>query len=36
VVRSEQGQVAQALAIQGPLNLDVVLPVIQQAAALLR
>lgn len=34
VVRVEQGPVAQALAIQSPLNLDTVLPVIREAAAL--
>lgn len=34
VVRIAQGPVAQALAIQSPLNLDTVLPVIRQVAAL--
>lgn len=34
VVRVEQGPVAQALAIQSPLNLDTVLPIIREAAAL--
>lgn len=34
VVRVEQGPVAQALAIQSPLNLDTVLPVVREAAAL--
>lgn len=36
VVRVEQGPVAQALAIQSPLNLDTVLPVIREAAELAR
>jgi hypothetical protein len=34
LVRGEQGLVAQALAIRGPLNLDTVLSVIREAAAL--
>lgn len=34
VVTFEQGPVAQAAAILSPLNLDILLPLIQQAAAL--